>query len=131
MELLLNLIWLAVGLLMTAAVCRRVCTGLSARECLQLGVAVLCLWVVLFPAISMTDDLQQVPFASETRTFQLSGTHGHQYLNLLFVSLLLLLSLQASFAISYFARRVMVGPASLHEGFLRRVVSRPPPVLAR
>jgi hypothetical protein len=126
MEMFLNVVWLVAGLLVFALAVQHARKGLTLRECLQLGIAVFCLWVLLFPVISASDDLQQVPFPSGNMTVVLSEGHAQHSVNLLFISLLLLLSLQAAFATSYFARKVFV-PASSCDGFLRAVVSRPPP----
>ena len=126
MELLLNLVWVVASLLVIAAGLNRARTGVSSLEAWQIAIAVMCLCVILFPVISVSDDLQQVEFTTESRTVVLSEVHAHHHTNLLLVSLLLLLLLQATVAASYFSRKVFI-PAFQLDGFLRSVVSRPPP----
>jgi len=126
MELLLNLVWLATALLVAAIGLAGANAGVSSAKRWQIAIAVVCLCVVLFPVISVSDDLQQVEFTSESRTVVLSEVHSHFHTNLLFISLLLLLLLQATLAASYFSRKVFI-PAFPRDGFLRLVISRPPP----
>jgi len=126
MELLLNLVWLATALLVAAIGLAGANAGMSSARQWQIAIAVVCLCVVLFPVISVSDDLQQVEFTTESRTVVLSEVHAHHHTNLLLVSLLLLLLLQATVAASYFSRKVFI-PAFQLDGFLRSVVSRPPP----
>lgn len=128
MELLLNLVWLAAALLVVAVGFTHASAGASSAERWQIAIAVVCLCVILFPVISVSDDLQQVEFASESRTVVLSEVHSHLHTNLLFISLLLLLLLQAILAVSYFSRKMFI-PAFPLDAFLCLVVSRPPPAV--
>ena len=65
MELLLNLAWLLVTVICSVALLRRV---LRTRNSVPLWVmitAVVCVMVLLFPVISMTDDLHAEVFTAE------------------------------------------------------------------
>jgi thiol:disulfide interchange protein len=130
MELLLNLVWLVAALLVAAAAWTRAKSETSGNQFWLLAVAVICLWVVLFPAISMTDDLQQVIFASEEnpQSLLLSDIHRQTTATPQLLSVLALLSLLPAFLIASrdFLSRSFVVPPPL-EGFLRPVISRPPP----
>ena len=130
MELLLNLVWLVVGLCVSGMAFRRAKREASSKQRWLLGVAALCLCVVLFPAISMTDDLQQVIFASEEnpQKLVLSDVHHKAHANVQLVSLLVILLLfHATFARIDRAHRAIAAKLPI-EGFLTSAFSRPPPL---
>lgn len=130
MELLLNLIWLVAVVFIAAAAFSRARSGLgSSPRVWVLAVAVVCLCVVLFPAISMTDDLQQVILGSEesAQNLILSDMHNRIHTSVEVVSLLLiLLLLQAMFVRFDFFRRAFVAKSPL-DVFFASIISRPPP----
>jgi hypothetical protein len=133
MELLLNVVWLLAAILVSAAALRHPNRlGPGSRQRWVLGVAVLCLCIVLFPAISMTDDLQQVTWGSEenSKILALADVHSKVVANVDSVLLLAVLVLfQAKLAQVGLARCAFVKKPLL-EGFLVSVTSRPPPCIA-
>jgi hypothetical protein len=131
MELLLNLVWLVAALAVVwAAIARaRSKQFIAAGPGLwALGVTVFCLCVVLFPAISMTDDLQQVTFGSEesTQSLIVADAHSRVHANLEFLLLAILLVFAATLASFDLARRAFIAKSPL-EGFIALIISRPPP----
>jgi hypothetical protein len=132
MELLLNLVWLvAAATIVLAAIGRaksKQFADAANSERWVLCIAAVSLCVVLFPAISMTDDLQQVTFSSEesTQSLILADAHSRIHVNLDFLILALLLVFAATASVA-FARQVSM-PKPLLEGFIASIISRPPPV---
>jgi NADH:ubiquinone oxidoreductase subunit 6 (subunit J) len=125
-ELLLNLVWLAAAVTVLAAALRQACrTGRWDRRFQILTVA-LCLLVVLFPVISMSDDLRQASFTAEER---IRGWAASLFVDLPAVfpvpAVALLLALMLRVALGSIRRSTW--GSSVVSGFARLVDSRPPP----
>jgi hypothetical protein len=132
MELFLNLVWLGVSLVITlVAIARAGRETAWAQRCV-IGVAALCLLVLLFPVISMSDDLQQVSFMAEENIpgRNLPHLHAAPAAHLQFaITLAILLIFEAALVARGLAGTICT-PCSPLSGFRTLVNSRPPPFLS-
>ena len=81
MELLLNLAWLLVTVLCSVTLLRRVRRTKGSAPFWVLVTAVICVMVLLFPVISMTDDLHAEVFTAEdSGKRRVAATQIHQQL---------------------------------------------------
>ena len=136
MEYLLNLLWLAVVMLLSFAAVRAHARGqLRCSLRLALGCVAL-LAIVLFPALSMTDDLQRARLDAESMGRHLGGTllgslEDAQHLQSAFLPMLLLILLWAGCMVA--TRRMGRDAADLPGSQMfgmRPEAIRPPPFLA-
>ena len=130
MELVLNAIWLAIVCFVAAAALKHTNRADSPsvnRICLFVGV--LCFAALLFPSISITDDLQQVGIASEEvgRYLLKSADYSSAPFSIAFTGIVALL-LAAISGAGYLYRRPNFAPSPL-AGFRFTTASRPPPAL--
>lgn len=134
MEHLLNLMWLfVVAILFLAAVCAQQRNQLRCSLAVALGCTAI-LTLVLFPALSMTDDLQCAHLDVESSARSLSNTlllgslHGVQ-LQFVGISsvLLLLLAIRFCGSAGLLVRTALVLPRGRLSGTRPEAV-RPPPV---
>ena len=134
MELLLNLIWLALSLLLASWWIRAMRTG-HARKGWIAAVTICLLLMLLFPVISMTDDLVAMTSPSEmvheVRRAEMSLAHSVAVDP--FVALVYAVLLFAGMAwLNSQIVRLRPYPASVRllSGFFRAAGVRPPPVTA-
>jgi hypothetical protein len=132
MELLLNFVWLLTAVLVGTAVLRSPTkSGPCSRQRWLLCGTVLCLCLVLFPIISMTDDLQQVTLGSEenSRNLAMTDTHSKVVANVESVLLLAVLMLFQTMLAGVGRARCEFVSKPILEGYLVSITSRPPPCL--
>lgn len=135
-EHLLNLLWLSVVGVLFASVVR--CGRKGLLRCsmpVALGATVL-LALVLFPALSMTDDLQRAKMDTESTcrhlsaVFLLGSTEHSSAAAVAMLPFLLLLLLFGSRLLSAeFLARLGDPACTTLRGYLRVVTARPPPAL--
>ncbi len=133
MELLLNLLWFSVSLWLVALWARSVRLG-HTRQTWSTFVALALLLVLLFPVISMTDDLVAMAAPSEgehlVRRVQMPLLHLDEAFSFLLdtVALAAVLSLGIAFLSLRLSRLVPRSyPGTVLAGFARAAAVRPPP----
>ena len=129
MELFLNLVWLSVSLLLAIVWMR---SGSQGRKKLEWStvIALLLLLLLLFPVISITDDLAAINTASEVEhTMRRHEAPPSQTVALLDVVVLMALAMIGiAFSGTRFTRvRPRAFAAKLLAGFVRASGVRPPP----
>ena len=131
MELFLNLLWLAVVSLLVIQIWKwRALRTDSTHGLITLVFAVLCIAALMFPAISMSDDLHLPCMISESpakRVLQLSS--ADQSASVFTVSLLLLLIASLQLLSARVQALGLEAPTIIPlEGFLRPSAGRAPPI---
>jgi predicted ferric reductase len=132
-ELLLNLVWMAVSLFLIGGWIWSIRKGYIEFEWAAL-VALVLLIVILFPAISMTDDLMamnmpiEVEHAMRRSEAPLAPVAVLGLLGILAAMVLVLLNMAAPRLFSRIRPRVFA--ATLLAGFIRAFGVRPPPAFA-
>ena len=129
MELLLNLAWMLVTIFVSIALLHRARRENSARLWIVVT-AVVCLMILLFPVISMTDDLHAELFtAEESGKRRVAAVHVQQLLAFVHVlAAWLLISIAAPACLGWSRRVNEVFPKAL-DGTLLVTFIRPPPAL--
>ncbi len=131
MELLLNLLWLAVVSTLVIQVWkRRAASEEASHNLLIFGLALVCIAALIFPAISMTDDLHLECMIVENPTKRiLQATPGLDHSPGVFaVSLLLLLIASLRLMSAHrLSLRLQFSPVAPLDGFLRPAAGRAPP----
>lgn len=131
MELFLNLIWLGVSLLLVSWWIRSVRAGRAKIEWSTI-IALSLLLVLLFPVISMTDDLVAINTSAETehmmRRYEAPSTQSGSFCVLDEVALFAMITVGIASSGNRFTRiRPAAFAAKLLAGFVRAFGVRPPP----
>ncbi len=133
MELLLNLLWLVVATLLVVQVWRhRVSTAKWAPSSLTVAVSIVCVAALLFPAISVSDDLHVQSMLAESPAKQIANLLANLDQPAAMLPIALVLLIVASQALGSQARLVVPPEAicTLLDGFLLPVAGRAPPVVS-
>ena len=127
MELLFNIAWLAiVGIIGIVAVARRRAIALPV-----VAAALVCVAILLFPAVSVSDDLHQEVLLVEDSSKRIAQALGVHYA-IHFDTATLFLAIVALRSLIVFASRFHTAPRmSSHtlDGFLQSADGRAPPAL--
>ena len=134
MEIFLNLVWLSVSLLLAITWMRSERRGREKFEWSTV-IALLLLLVLLFPVISMTDDLIAINIASEVEhTMRRYEAPPSQTASIALLDAIVLMSMVMIGIASSGTRFTRVRPrafaAKLLAGFVRASGVRPPPAVA-
>ena len=129
MELLLNLAWLLVALVCAVGLLHRAPRNLHSTKFWVLATAMLCVVVLLFPVISMTDDLHaEVFMAEENGKRRVNALQvDHQFSNLQAVAVQLVTPVLSLSRSSWPPAREAAVPRML-EGIRPDWSNRPPPL---
>lgn len=127
MELFLNLVWLAVAFLVAAALCRRPVRIQGRVQWAILAVGITCVAALIFPAISMSDDVHFQYLMSESPDKRLQAAHSQ----LQTVAIAFVLFVLAACFIELYRRERLQFHARLLSGFDSVLVGRAPPAISR